>query len=445
MIKAVLKKLFPEIIWSFYHYFFARLAAVIYGHPSEKLIVIGVTGTNGKSSTSQFIGRLLESLGFTVGWTTTAGFKIAGKEWQNKQKMTMLGRLQTQKFLRQMVKAGCHYAIIETSSQGILQSRHVGITYDIAVFTNLTPEHIEAHGGFEAYKKAKSALFIATAQGKEKKISGKVIQKCFVANVNDAHAPYYFSFAKEQTRLFGFGFETKQIFLPQKKEILFDMATEPVFSSLNTQFSVQGQEFFLPLIGCFYAYNALAAITTVHALGISWADLAKAAATLPVIPGRLEQIDEGQSFLVVVDYAYEPYALQAVYEAIQVFSYQRLIHVVGSTGGGRDKARRAVLGKMSAERDTIVIVTNEDPYEEDPREIIDEIAQAAVQAGKKEGENLFRILDRKEAIEKAIRLAQEKDLVLITGKGNEPVMAVAGGKKIPWDDRVIVRTALKHV
>ena len=159
MLKKFMKKYIPAWTWHFYHYTLARLATVFYRYPSERLVVIGVTGTNGKSSTCQLIGQLLEALGNRVGWTTTAGFKIAEEEWVNNQKMTMLGRLQTQKNLRRMIQKKCTHAIIETSSQGLLQSRHVGINYDVAVFTNLTPEHIEAHGGFDAYKEAKRLLF----------------------------------------------------------------------------------------------------------------------------------------------------------------------------------------------------------------------------------------------------------------------------------------------
>ena len=142
MIKLLLRKIIPESFINVYHFILAHVAAFCYGYPSQRLIVIGVTGTNGKSTTVQFIGRLLEHTGERVGWTSTASFKVADREWVNDKKMTMLGRFQTQKLLHQMVKAGCRYAIVETSSQGVAQFRHVGINYDIAVFTNLTPEPI---------------------------------------------------------------------------------------------------------------------------------------------------------------------------------------------------------------------------------------------------------------------------------------------------------------
>jgi UDP-N-acetylmuramyl tripeptide synthase len=158
----------------------------------------------------------------------------------------------------------------------------------------------------------------------------------------------------------------------------------------------------------------------------------------------MEPIDEGQPFRVIVDYAYEPAALAAVYEALDLVEYKRMIHIVGSAGGGRDVARRKILGEMSAAHDDVVIVANEDPYDEDPMQIVNDVADAAVEAGKKDGEDLFRILDRQEAIQYAIDVAEVDDLVLITGKGNEPVMAVANGEKVPWDDRQAARKALKQ-
>src|SRR3989339_1821766 len=177
MIKNLLKKILPKTSLQAYHYILAKLAALFFQHPSEQLIVIGVTGTNGKSSTVQLIGQLLEQMGERVGWTTTASFKVAEKEWINDRKMTMLGRFQTQRLLRRMVRAGCRYAIVETSSQGIEQYRHIGIHYDVAVFTNLTPEHIEAHGGFENYKQAKLKLFQTVARASKKYQQGELVKK----------------------------------------------------------------------------------------------------------------------------------------------------------------------------------------------------------------------------------------------------------------------------
>lgn len=399
--------------------------------------MIGVTGTNGKSTTVQFIGRILEHVGERVGWTSTVGFKIAENEWINDKKMTMLGRFQTQKMLRQMVRAKCLFAVIETSSQGIAQYRHVGIKYDIAVFTNLTPEHIEAHGGFEKYKQAKGKLFENVARAK-------------VINLMDEHAEFFLAFPAGEP--WGFGYEEKKGGREEvvrdegkKKPVRTIWAENVHFGKTGSKFEIHGVEFELKPIGRFYFENALAAITTCRALGFSLEQIRDAVSHLETIPGRLEVIDEGQPFTVVVDYAPEPAALSASYEALSLIGYHRLIHVLGSTGGGRDVARRTILGQMAAKQADIVIVTNEDPYDDDPMEIINNIADSAIESGKEDNVNLFRILDREEAINKAIAVAQPGDLVLLTGKGNEPVMAVAGGKKIPWDDRVAVRRAIHEI
>jgi UDP-N-acetylmuramoyl-L-alanyl-D-glutamate--2,6-diaminopimelate ligase len=441
MVKRILRAIMPEFLLNAYHYSLARLAAIVYRHPSESLIVIGVTGTNGKSSTVTYIGRLLEEMGETIGWTTTAGFKVGADEWINAKKMTMLGRFQTQNMLRRMVDAGCTYAIVETSSQGIAQFRHVGINYDVAVFTNLTPEHIESHGGFENYKRAKGKLFASLSKTGRKSLSGLEVEKTIVVNLDDEHAEYFLSF--ESDRYAGFALEknTDDIARLNTNPLVPEKIT---YTGHCTTFELDGLGFHFKPIGPFQLKNALAAISTVKQLGFHGEQLRGAVETLRPVPGRMEPIAEGQPFKVIVDYAYEPAALAAVYEAIELIEYKRLIHIVGSAGGGRDVARRKILGEMSAAHDDLVIVANEDPYDEDPMQIVNDVADAAVKAGKKDGQDLFRILDRQEAIQYAIDVAEADDLVLITGKGNEPVMAVANGEKVPWDDRQAARKALKQ-
>jgi UDP-N-acetylmuramoyl-L-alanyl-D-glutamate--2,6-diaminopimelate ligase len=455
MVKRLIRSLLPEPLIGAYHYVLARLAAFVYGHPSEKLIVIGVTGTNGKSTTVQFIGRLLESAGERVGWTTTASFKVADREWVNDQKMTMLGRFQTQKRLCEMVTAGCQYAIIETSSQGIAQSRHIGINYDVVAFTNLTPEHIEAHGGFENYKAAKGKLFDQLHRLPRKRIDGREIEKSIMVNLDDPHAEYFLSFQAD--RYGGCSWKGAQPELQTRLNTIPVLANETVFEGTCTTFSWQGESVHLKPIGRFYLENALVAMSVLSIAGVDHEAIRRGVEELDPVPGRLEKIDEGQPFTVIVDYAYEPAALAAVYETIKLMRNHpqpllkkeggtrgRLIHIIGSAGGGRDVARRQVLGEMAAQHDDIVIVANEDPYDEDPMQIVNDVADAAGANGKMDGVDLYRILDRQEAIDFAVKIAQPEDIVLITGKGSEPVMAVADGKKIPWDDRVAARRALNN-
>lgn len=432
--KQTIKKLLPASALSAYHLILAHAAAFWYGHPSEKLVVIGVTGTNGKSTTTEYVGRILESAGHRVGWTGTTSFKVAECEWTNAQKMTMLGRFATQKMLADMVKAGCEYAVVETSSQGIAQSRHVGIDYDVAVFTNLTPEHIESHGGFDNYKHAKGRLFATLSSGRRKGSQKKVS----VVNVDDAHADYFLSFPADET--IGFGLSSGRT----DSDVF---AKNVSLSSTGTTFWVGERSFSMSPIGRFNLENALAAIAACRAVGLSWEKIQAGVASLRPVPGRLESIVEGQPFSVIVDYAPEPAALNALYDALKLIEHKRIIHVLGSTGGGRDVARRRVLGEMAAGNADVVIVTNEDPYDDDPMGIIREVAEGArrfegSEIRRVEGENLFSILERQEAIDKAVELAGPGDLVLLTGKGCEPVMAVAEGRKIPWDDRDAARKAL---
>lgn len=413
-----IKKLIPRPALQAYHYGLAKVAVAVYGHPSEKLIVVGVTGTNGKSSTVNFIAQILTELGETVGYTSTAGFSIAGREVENKMKMTMPGRFYLQKTLSEMVKAKCSYAIIETSSQGLDQFRHMGINYDVAVFTNLTPEHIEAHGGFDNYKKAKGKLFAHLTKQKKKHLGGHEVPKTIVVNSDDEHAAYFASFPVDKRIAFSFA----------EKIIRVGDVIHPVEK--------------LPLRAEFEQKNALAAIATVEALGFPLVKVLDAAQSLKPLAGRFEKIEQGQPFSVIVDYAYEPYALEALFNAVRG---ARLIGVHGSAGGGRDIARRPIIGKLAGEHEAFVIVTNEDPYDEDPREIIEAVALGAREAGKVEGTDLFLVDDRKEAIKKAFSLAKAGDAVLLTGKGSEPVMAVAGGKKVTWDDRKVARELLAEM
>jgi UDP-N-acetylmuramoyl-L-alanyl-D-glutamate--2,6-diaminopimelate ligase len=434
MLIKYIRKVTP--LWAFdvYHRAMAWLAAFIYGNPSRDIIVIGVTGTSGKSSTCFFLAKALEAGGAKTGMTSTAQFKVADREWTNDTKMTMLGRFKTQKLLREMVDQGCKYAVIETSSQGILQHRHKEIAYDVCVLTNLAPEHIEAHGGFENYKKAKIELFRHTVSLPSKSIEGEAVPRVAILNRDNEHAKDFV--IKEFDRIIWFGLE-------EGADVRAIHAKEAID---NVTFSIGETEFHINTPGSVMVWNALAAIATAEALGVSREALAERFEAVQGMPGRYESIDEGQSWKVIVDFAFEPVALEKLFDFADRFKGDgRIIHVTGSCGGGRDVARRSVIGHLSAKRSDITIVTNEDPYDDDPRQIIDDVANGAAKAGGKEGETLYRINNRKEAIQKAMELAETGDFVLITGKGSEPVMAVADGKKVRHDDREEARKAIRVV
>ncbi len=425
--KATIKKIVPKWAVKFYHCILAQAGALIYGYPSRKIIVVGVTGTKGKSTTSYLIAKLLESAGYNVGLTSTIIFKIGKEEWLNDKKMTMPGRFGLQKFLRQMVSAGCKYAVIETSSEGIAQYRHAGIDYDLAVFTNLSPEHIESHGSYDRYRGAKGKLFGALRLGRN-----KGLPKTAIINLDDAEADYFLKFNVNNV-----GFTLNDSYRKEVREIF--SAKNILVTDGGSSFAIGGENFETKLLGRFNVYNLVGAIAACKVLGVGAAVLKKAAAKIDLVPGRMEFINEGQNFQVIVDYAHEPASMKALYGIVREIPHERVIHIFGSTGGGRDKSRRPVLGEIADQNAQIVILTNDDPYEENEEKIVNDIKKGIVK--KKEGESLFIILDRKKAIEKGIELARKGDIVLITGKGSEQKMAI-GGKMIKWDDREIAREIL---
>ncbi|MEY4722884.1 MAG: hypothetical protein RLZZ324_397 [Candidatus Parcubacteria bacterium] len=464
--KSLIRALTPAFILDRYHWALAKLAAAKFGYPSEKMIVVGVTGTNGKTTVSNMIGRIMEEAGHKVGVATTVNFKVADKERLNDAKMTMLGRTKLQALMAEMVSAGCTYAVIETSSEGIKQHRHVGIHYDAAVFTNLTPEHLESHGGFENYKKAKGELFAKLARDPMKVIGGVKIPKVSVVNLDSLHAPYYLSFGANKK----YGFlvdraaavkvagangmygthaggmtdaegKPKEIQYPLGIVKALDVSVTPRGST----FTVRGTPFRVHMLGLHNVENALAAIAYGMSQGVPLQTMSAALEKLQGVPGRLEAITVGprQDFDVLVDYAPEPESMRRLYEVVAMLPHKRVIHILGSAGGGRDKDRRPVLGTMAGSGADVVIVTNEDPYDEDPHGIMEQVAEGARRVGKEEGKSLFVIDDRGEAIARAVGMAQVGDLLIVTGKGAEQAICVANGGKIPWDDREKLRAALR--
>ena len=477
-VKEIIKKILPKSWLLTYHYWLAQIAAMVYWYPSKKMIVIGVTGTNGKSTTVNLIAKILEETdpagglssgaGNKVGIVSTVNFKVGDKEWLNPLKMTMPGRFYLQRLLRQMVRAGCGYVVLETSSEGLLQYRHLGIDYDAAVFTNLAPEHLDAHGGFDNYKKTKLKLPAQVANRPTKKINGRPVKRVLVANLDDRHAADFLDFEVDER--YGYTAQSNVAasvsslrVRPWRTKQSDGTATlrddvgarsdrvEAVelnnfkISEDGISFAVQKTQFNLKLLGTFDLYNAGAAITTAQALGIELETARTALEKVDNVPGRLERIDRGQPFVVVVDYSPEPASLSEVYKTLKHWNHNKIIHLLGSTGGGRDTGRRPILGYIAGTHADYVVVTNEDPYDDDPQEIIDDVAVGAVQAGLTEGEEVFKFLDRREGIKKALSLAQGSDLVLITGKGSEQAMVVKGNKKIPWDDREVVREELEKL
>lgn len=439
-ILRVIKKIIPTKIFGLaqpvYHFCLAYLGAFVYGFPSKKMFVVGVTGTKGKSTTSYLIAQLLNSAGIKTGMATTVLFKIGEKEWINASKQTMLGRFQLQRLLAKMAKDGCKYAVVETSSEGILQYRHTFIDYDAAVFTNLSPEHIERHGSFENYRDAKVKLFEKVAK-KENSVG--------VYNLDDENVGYFLAPKISNQYVF-----TSNLKVPGGNIGNLYQITKIKSSSGGTSFSLSagaggGEEIKTPLIGKFNVYNAAAAICFVLSQGVELSEIKKAMAQIKPPPGRLELI-KANGFNVVVDYAHEPASLEAVYKAVIESKIKspkgKMICLFGSQGGGRDKWKRQAMGRISAEYCDKIILTNEDPYDESPIEMINQVGEGIVINGKNSNKVVYKIIDREEAIKKAISLAGKGDAVVLTGKGGEVWMCIENGKKNSWDERKIVEEAL---
>ncbi|MDP2647943.1 MAG: UDP-N-acetylmuramoyl-L-alanyl-D-glutamate--2,6-diaminopimelate ligase [Candidatus Yanofskybacteria bacterium] len=422
------KKLIPKRLFDFlapaYHGALSYLGAIAYRFPSRSLKVIGVTGTKGKSTTVYLISKVFEAAGHKVAAVGSLGFKIREKEWPNTLKMTMPGRMKLQKFLYEAKKAGCEFVVMEVTSEGIKQKRHLGIKFDGAVFTNLHREHLESHGTFEKYSQAKQELF-------------KKTKNIHVINADDS-----------QAMLFGD--------LPAQKKIFFgirkgDLRVTDVEAKADiSSFQVYGQRFTIHFGGEFNVMNVLAAIATAAIYDIDMPTVKPVLESIRSIPGRMEFIQR-EPFSVVVDYAHTPDSLQAVYQTLRHeldgpstalgtrTHKRRLLCVLGAAGGGRDKWKRPEFGKIADQYCDKIILTDEDPYEEDPRKIVDEVATGVTADGRSKMEI---VLDRREAIKKAIADSHQGDTVIITGKGSETTLAISGGRKIPWSDKDVTRELL---
>ena len=432
--KKILKKLVPYFIFEAYYYLVALTGAIFYGFPSQKMIVVGVTGTKGKTSAINYIWACLTAGGVKTGLISTANIKIGEEEVLNKYHMTMPGRFVIQSLMAQMVKAGCKYCLVEVTSEGIKQKRNIGIIFDTAIFTNLTPEHLPSHGGsFEKYKEMKGKLF-ANLTKKYKKISGKRIEKTIIVNNDSEYSEYFKNFAADNKVSFGI------------KEIADYRALNVQENPEGVTFDLDNKAYLLSILGSFNVYNALPAIIVAKSAGVSDSDISTGLSNLHLIPGRMEKINEGQKFLVLVDYAHEKESMTNILTTANHLkkNNSKTIVLLGAEGGGRDKAKRALMGEIAGRLADYVFVTNVDPYEDDPKQIIEDIAVVAEKAGKIRGQNLFTIEDRRESIKKALSIASENDVVLITGKGAEQSMVI-GGKSIPWDDRTVVREELKKI
>lgn len=408
-----------------YHKMLAVVASVLYGFPSRKIQVIGVTGTKGKTTTTNLIAGVLSEAGYRVGITSTANFQVADRHWPNESKMTTLSPFFLQKMLRDMVLSGCQFAVLEVSSHALVQNRVWGVNFDTAVLTNIGEDHLDYHGGFQEYLRAKGLLFARLNRSTRKPKIPKVV----VLNQDDGNYSYFDQFNAD--RKYTFGLKTGNCYATDIQYV----QTGSIFTlhMPNNQAQIA-----LKMPGEFSIYNAMAAATVALSVGISIQVIKAALEKASTVAGRFEQIEAGQDFAVIVDYAHTSESLGKLLELYKSRTPGRLFAVFGATGGGRDKAKRSRMGELADQHADVIVLTDDDPYEESRHSIIENIA-AGVK--RQEGQNFWKIPTRYEAIRFALSQAVKGDTVVIAGKGAETVQVLAYGK-IPWDDRVVVREIL---
>jgi UDP-N-acetylmuramoyl-L-alanyl-D-glutamate--2,6-diaminopimelate ligase len=437
--KDFLRKYLPQSFIKSYHRALVFAAAMYYGFPADRMIIIGVTGTKGKTSTTNFIADMLEASGVKVAALSSALYRLPGKSWINASKMTMPGRTQLQRFLQKAHRAGCKYVVIETSSEGIAQHRTTAISYDVAVFTNISPEHIESHGSFEKYKKAKQRLFQNLVRTKHK----QGVKKVSVINLDDELADDFLKFPAD----LHYGFST-QGNVREGVETIEASNIQSSHSGLTFDVSIDGlkDSIFAPISGSFHAQNLLAAIAVLRSQNISWKKIKESLTMVKPVVGRMQFVCYQNPFTVIVDYAHEPKSLEVILrEAKKIAGDNKVIALTGAQGGGRDHSKRPKMGAVAKRYADFTVVTNEDPYDEDPEAIIKDVASGILDAGGKEGQDFVTESARAEGIRIAIKKAQAGDVVVLAGKGSETVMAVAQNKKVPWSDTEAAEKVLREL
>lgn len=407
---------------SLYHYLLAWLGDVWYGDPSESLRVIGITGTKGKSTTVELLASILENAGEKVAFISSVHVKVGKTLERNLTGNSMPGRMYLQAFLARAKRAGCTTAVLEVTSQGVVQHRHEFIAFDMAAFTGIHPEHIESHGSFENYKNAKKRFFIDVAK--------KSVKQNKVFFVNEAS-----EYANEFAAAVGGGRVVRY-----SRETFINRYLGGDRMRIGNWFESD-----------FNLENAALVTEIAASCGVNWTTIEETLRLFRGVPGRMEIIAHDhpvmarrkKQFSVIIDYAHTPESLAGLYTYIRSRLAQkgtgRMLCVLGSAGGGRDKWKRPEMGKVADMHCDEIILTDEDPYDEDPVTIMKEVATGiAVRP--------YRIIEgRRTAIRRALELAEAGDAVVITGKGSELWLHQEGGNKIPWNERKIVEECLTEL
>ncbi len=426
-----MKRFIPQKIKNIYHLLQALVASFFYGFPARKIKIIGVTGTNGKTTTVQMIAKILEEAGKKVALASTINFQIGEKKWINRTKFTTLSAFQVQQFIQRAVKKRCQYLILEVSSHSLDQNRVWGLHYNIAVITNVTREHLDYHKTMRKYRQVKLKLFNRASA---------IVVNLDMENPED--------FLNNQARE-KYGFSIKSSNLRKKikqRQIKVIQAHNVRLETGGTFYQIQKINYQLKLPGQFNLENALAATGVGLACGIKEEIISIALAKIQGIAGRMEYVPNEQGLKIVVDYAVTPDSLEKLYTLItnlkkKNYKQGKVIAVFGACGE-RDRGKRPIMGQIVDQQADYIILTNEDPYNENPQKILKEITKGIRE--KKAEKTFWQILDRREAIKKALQLAKPNDWIIITGKGAEETMAIKK-ERIIWNDKKVIQEELQKL
>ena len=419
----------------------ASAAAWWYGDPSHELGVIGITGTDGKTTTSFLAVAALEAAGIRTGLISTAMTRIGGIAEPNEAHATTPEAPALQSALRAMALVGDRAAIVETTSHGLALHRVDAVVYDVAILTNLTHEHLELHGSWEAYRDAKLSLFERlVGRETDRRPASTSWPRTGIVNLDDPSAGAFIGVTQEAgARVLTYGTDSAA----DVRATRVEEDSQRLRVAYEAPSGVATLE--LRLAGRFNVHNALAVVALGEAIGLEPAAVREGLASVELVPGRMERIELGQPFGVIVDYAHSPASLTTVLDLLAPVAASRgggLIAVFGSAGE-RDTAKRPSMGRIAGERCRLVIVTDEDPRGEDRNAILESIARGAEAAGRRRGHDLLLIADRRTAIEAAIGRARPRDIVLLAGKGHERSIIGPDGPQ-PWDERSEAEGALRR-
>lgn len=422
--KELLKKVLPKSVLQRlvnpYHWVESVVANIRYGFPSRDMYVVMVTGTNGKTTTASFMGEILKAAGHRVGVCSTAYFEIAGERIANDLNFTVTNPFKLQSIIADMKRAKVDHLVLEVTSHALQQHRVWGIPCDVAIMTNLTQDHLDYHGTMEAYAAAKGKLFARQP-------------RLMVLNRDDEWFDYFNQFtAAEQKMNYG----THEDADARITKVQLHKDGSDVTLQVDHQTEVN---FTTNLPGKFNVYNATAAATAAYLMHVDLSKIEQGIESVKVVPGRLERIDEGQPFEVIVDYAHTPDALENVLETLKHLTKNRLILVFGATGD-RDKAKRPIMGEIAARLADRVFVTDDETYTEDAASIRAMLMEGVNKAGAEA--KVEEVAGRREAIAKALGIARRNDTVLVTGMGHEQYR-IMNGVREPWDEVKIIRELLE--